>query len=112
MITKYGRIKLITDHSAYISPETVKDIFTHIERNIPFALITPDDTEAMIFFPAQLTARHTNKEVFTYDCMENFIDAIKFTLYEYRKFLSCKGNDTIGQSRLLDYPTIVDKNGK
>lgn len=90
MKTKYGQIKVIVDHTGKIDDTTVRDILHHCQHNQTFALVTEDDSEAMVYFPKHLTARHTNGEVFTYNNVENFIDSIKLTLLSYPTFLSCR----------------------
>lgn len=89
MKTKYGKVKLIVDHTGKLDDHTVKDILTHIQHNKRFALATPDEDQAMVYFPKELTARHTNGTDFIYTCIENFIDSIKLTLLSYPVFMSC-----------------------
>jgi hypothetical protein len=90
MHTKYGRIKLITDHTGRVADQTVKDILTHLQHNKTFALTTEDDAEAMVYFPKELTARHTNGQDFVYNSPENYIDSIKLTLLAYPVFISVR----------------------
>lgn len=90
MKTKCGQIKVIVDHTGKIDDHTVRDILNACQHNQVFALASADNTEAMVYFPRDLVARHTNGEVFTYTCAENFIDSIKLTLLGYPTFLSCR----------------------
>lgn len=86
MVVKGLKIGLIVDHTVNIANETVKAILLACEHDHIFSLCTDDYELAMVFFPKELTARHTNGQVFTYDCAENFIDSIKLTLLAYPVF--------------------------
>jgi len=90
MQTKYGKIKLVLDHTGKVAQQTVKDILSHLEHNKTFALATDDDMEAMVYFPKDLTARHTNGETFRYQSVENLIDSINLTLLAYPVFISVR----------------------
>lgn len=85
MITKFGRrIEFITEFA--VSPETLSGVLTHLEKNIPFALVTEDGKDAIVYFPKQLMAKHSNGEMFSYNCQENFLDAVKMTFCAYPNF--------------------------
>lgn len=99
MQTKYGRITLITDHTG--KDQTVKDILSHLQHNKTFALATEDNAEAMVYFPKDLTARHTNGEKFVYPSVENYIDSIKLTLLAYPVFISVRQPIHKGKKVLL-----------
>lgn len=88
MVTKYGRIKLKLSINEQVHPDTIKEIMTHLEHNKVFSLTTPEFDLAMVYFPAELMARHTGGEVFAYNEAENFIDGIALTLLGYPVFVS------------------------
>ena len=86
MVVKGFKIQLIVDHTGNIANETVRAILLSCEHDRLFSLCTSDYAEAMTYFPKDLTARHTNGGVFTYDSAENFLDSIKLTLLAYPIF--------------------------
>ncbi len=91
MKTPRGNINLITD-ATYVHQKTIESINEHAREGKVFALGYQEGKEkgAMIFNPNNLTAVHTDgKTSITYNCWENFADAVRMTLIAYPVFISC-----------------------
>lgn len=76
------------NHKGRVHPDTIKSILRYCQHNKTFSLTDDEYSAAMVYFPGDLMARHTNGDVFKYESVENFIDGINLTLSVYPVFIS------------------------
>lgn len=82
-------VRIICDHSNNVHPDTVKDIFEHIENGWPFVLSC--DVSAVIFIPVNLLdiwVPGNYKQ--QYPNLKNFIDGVNLQLVSHFTFTSLK----------------------
>lgn len=100
------KVKVELDHGETLTPEILTDILTCVQNKTWFCLITKDRSAFIFFTPENLTASCNLGWEFKHKNLEEFIDTIKFSLYEYTDFINLKEKQIL---MTRDNPLVTGK---